>query len=109
MKNTVFSGLIFVCLLISVGFAGCIGSDPIVGTWQENTIGATIAFNSDHTVTISMPTLGYAVTGKWVSQGNGVYVITSTTGQSITCQMSGDGKTMTSGYGYLQETYTKIS
>jgi hypothetical protein len=110
MKKICLLGLMFVCLFVAVGFSGCIGSDPIVGTWSERTLGATIVFNADKTFTANIPTMGISMGGKWANQGNGQYsMIYPATGQSYTCQMSSDGKTMTSGYGYLTETYIKIS
>ena len=103
--------LMLVCLSAAAGFAGCIGSDPIVGTWETHNLGiaGTMVFKSDHTMTANIPSMGITVSGKWESQGNGQYIVTYTTGQSYTCQIGSGGKTMTSGYGALQEIYTKIS
>ena len=111
MKKTVSLGLILLCLIVAVGFAGCIGSDPIVGSWEERLSGVKAVFNADHTATMNV--MGITVPGKWDNQGNGEYTITYTAGGSAspayTCKISNNGKTMTLGFGIYQQTLTKIS
>ena len=109
MKKTGILGLVLVYLLIATGFAGCIGSDPVVGTWSSDTLGAKMVFNADKTVTVSVPSMGVATQGKWENMGNGQYTVIYPTGAAYTTQISKDGKTMTSGSGYLTETYVKVS
>ena len=110
MIKTISLVFILLSLVTVVGFAGCIGSDPIVGSWEESRTNAEIVFNADNTATVNI--MGLTLSGKWANQGNGLYTLIynsgPSVGQAVTMQMSKNGKTMTSGLGYLQETYTKV-
>ena len=110
MKKSVSSGSILIFLIIGVYFAGCMGSDSIVGSWEESKTNARLEFNADNTATLKI--MGLTIAGKWTNQGDGLYTLTYTSGpsagQTVTMQMSKNGKTMSSGIGYLQETYTKV-
>jgi len=114
MKKTVSLGLVLLCLIVTVGFAGCTGSDPIVGSWEESKSGDKVVFNADHTVILKMKgSLGVTVPGTWTNEGDGVYTAIYTLGSSpsqvYTYQISKGGKSMTSGSGNQQETYVKVS
>lgn len=116
MKKTVSLGLILISLIITLCFSGCIGSDPIVGSWEESRTGAKIVFNADNTATVNIKGSALKaemnIPAEWDNKGDGLYTITYGSGSSAatyTLQMSKNGKTMTSGFGYLQETYIKVS
>lgn len=117
MKKTVSLGLILLFLIVTVGFAGCTGSDPIVGSWEESKLGEKVVFNADHTVSLnikgSVVSQAMTVPGTWTNEGDGVYTAIYTLGhtpsQVYTYQISKSGKSMTSGDGNQKETFIKGS
>ena len=96
--NKILIVSVFCLLLVSIGAAGCIASDPIVGSWYFPGSDSTVVFNNDGTGTMTLTlfdtTSKYPVA--WEKEGEKTYKIYPLSeifgiGAS-TCIISDDGK-----------------
>ena len=104
MKKLVLAAVLCAALVL-VSAAGCIGSDPIVGTWETKPVlGIYISaeFANDGTGTITLHSdlieSGESVTFAWEKTADNTYSITSSdkTLPGGTYKLSDDGKTLSS-------------
>ncbi|HJJ29084.1 MAG TPA: hypothetical protein O0X70_06835 [Methanocorpusculum sp.] len=116
MKKIVLAAGIFVALIAVVAVAGCVASDPIVGTWESKSgvsvLGVDLAtssltFNADGTgsSTGSIAIFSADTTFNWKKVSDGKYAITygSSDPKEISVTFTSDGKSMT----YNGTTYTR--
>lgn len=104
MKKLLLAAVLCAALVL-VSAAGCIGSDPIVGTWETKPVlGIYISaeFANDGTGTITLHSdlieSGESVTFAWEKTADNTYSITSSdkTLPGGTYKLSDDGKTLSS-------------
>ncbi|HJJ51051.1 MAG TPA: hypothetical protein O0X01_05990 [Methanocorpusculum sp.] len=79
MKKILIAALL-VALLVSVGSAGCIGSEPIVGNWLVYGTDIPVMFNGDGTgsMTISFFGITSTIPLGWEKVNEKTYKITGT-------------------------------
>ena len=104
MKKLLLAAVLCAAMVL-VSAAGCIGSDPIVGTWETKPVlGIYISaeFANDGTGTITLHSdlieSGESVTFAWEKTADNTYSITSSdkTLPGGTYKLSDDGKTLSS-------------
>ncbi|HJK76425.1 MAG TPA: hypothetical protein O0X03_02260 [Methanocorpusculum sp.] len=104
MKKLLLAAVLCAALVL-VSAAGCIGSDPIVGTWETKPVlGIYISaeFANDGTGTITLHSdlieSGESVAFAWEKTADNTYSITSSdkTLPGGTYKLSDDGKTLSS-------------
>ena len=104
MKKLLLAAVLCAALVL-VSAAGCIGSDPIDGTWETNPVlGIYISaeFANDGTGTITLHSdiieYGESVAFAWEQTADNTYSITSSdkTLPGGTYKLSDDGKTLSS-------------
>jgi hypothetical protein len=108
MKKIVLAAGILIALVAVVAVAGCIGSDPIVGTWESKSgvsvLGVDLAtskmtFNGDGTGSSSGSIAIFSAdsTFNWKKVSDGKYAITSGSSdpREVAVTFASDGKSMT--------------
>jgi len=97
MKKILIAAVLAV-LLVSVGAAGCIGSQPIVGDWLVSGTEIPVVFHDDGTGTMTIPLFGIisTVPMTWEKVGEKTYKLTGTSAlfNAGTYTLSADGKSL---------------
>lgn len=110
MKKAVLVLGVLAAMIAVIAVAGCVASDPIVGTWESSTgikIGdadlatTTMTFNSDGNGTYKGSLVGFTTTGDgskftWKKTSDGVYSVTDADGKvkEVKVWFSEDKKSM---------------
>ncbi|MDO9523092.1 MAG: hypothetical protein Q7J08_05185 [Methanocorpusculum sp.] len=97
MKKILIAAVLAV-LLVSVGAAGCIGSEPIVGDWLVSGTEIPVVFHDDGTGTLTLYLFGVISTVPlaWEKVEEKTYKITGTSAlfNAGTYTVSADGKSL---------------
>jgi len=97
MKKILIAAVLAV-LLVSVGAAGCIGSEPIVGDWLVSGTEIPVVFNDDGTGTLTISFFGItsSIPLTWEKVDEKTFKITGTSEafNAGTYTVSDDGKSL---------------
>lgn len=99
MKKILIAALLVV-LLVCVGAAGCIGSEPIVGNWVISGTDVPVVFNGDGTGTLTISSFigNTTVPLTWTKVADKSYKVTGTNAafSAGTYNLSADNKALIS-------------